>query len=641
MMKPARLACALFLGLVVASSAVALPASVESSTATAGRSEARPLLGQVTNGTLSGRVSSQDAPLDEVAVYAYQLSNAALSKSSTDGDGKFSFVNLPAGLYKIIAYKPGFVPAVVLLTRAAASAYQFLDFELSEQRLSTEDDGSDFWTIRGRIPSDVLRDLRLAQSAESLSQPEPEAAFTTQMQALAGVGSSPMIGNAQLTDALVNVAGRLGSLELGFRGRLQQLEPASLESEGARASGESQALALSLEATDDSHLQLMTERAMLLGSRLPVALERYGLSWSQPLGTTSRSRFEAQFTDQNNLYRDSGYSPLELPASSRSFRVEGSYETRLSDHTIQTGVRYRQRILIPEADTASTIPYERIDVFGLDDWTVLPTVVVEFGLFSTLTDGRLSLTPHGGAVLDLGSRWSAAVSARQRMSEEEGPEALRDFVAMHYAQGRECGTVEEHCYQIELSRKLGSGDGERVAIGALHREFADTVRLYFSDDFFRQLESLFLVRGDSLPQIKLAIGQRLSSRVFAELESYYGTGGGGTYQAADTATYRNAVRYLGTSLNTQFEQTSTALFLGFHRIEQELTPLDLQAPSAAPLAMDRLQILLTQDLASLLDMATDLAILLDMQLSRGTTPYDQLSSHELRHQVVGGIAVRF
>jgi hypothetical protein len=637
MMKPAPLACALSLGLAAATLTAATTGTVES---TADRGAA---LAPAANGALNGRVSSQKAPLDDAAVYAYQLANAALSKSFTDDDGKFSFSDLPAGLYKIIAYKQGFVPAVVLLTRATASAYQFLDFELSEESLKTETDGSDFWTIRGRIPSDVLRDLRIADAESAhtpAAAPTALAAFTTEMQALAGVGSSALVGEAQLTDTLVGVAGRLGSLELGFRGHLRQLEPSSLRTGGGDASGESQALALSLEATDDSRLQLLTERASLVGAKLPVALERYGVSWSQPVGTTSRSSFTAQFTDQNNFYRDSSYSPLELPASSRSFRVEGSYETRLSDHSIQTGVRYRQRILIPEADAAAGLPYERIDVFGLDGWSVLPSVMVELGLFSTLTDGRLSLTPHGGALLDLGSRWSAAVSARQRISEEEGPEALRDFVAMHYAQGGECGTVEQHCYEIELARELDN-EGERISVAALHREFADTVRLYFSDDFFRQLESLFLVRGDSLPQVKLALGQRLSTKVFAELESYYGSGGGGIYRAADNATYRNAVRYLGTSLNTEFEQTSTALFVGFDRIEQELSPLDQRAGSAAPLALDRLQILLTQDLAALLDMATDLALLLDMQLSRGSTPYDQLSSHELRHQVVGGIAVKF
>ena len=68
---------------------------------------------------LAGMVLSNRSPLSAARVYAYQVSDLSLSRATTGGDGTFLFNALPAGVYKIIAYKSGFVPAIALVTRAA------------------------------------------------------------------------------------------------------------------------------------------------------------------------------------------------------------------------------------------------------------------------------------------------------------------------------------------------------------------------------------------------------------------------------------------------------------------------------------------------------------------------------------------
>ncbi|MEE8139007.1 MAG: carboxypeptidase-like regulatory domain-containing protein, partial [Thermoanaerobaculia bacterium] len=84
-------------------------------------------------GALEGRVSRATTPLPASAVYAYRLADFSLRKVVTDGEGDFLFDRLPAGLYKIIAYKAGFVPAVALLTRATEGTRQFLEMQLIEE----------------------------------------------------------------------------------------------------------------------------------------------------------------------------------------------------------------------------------------------------------------------------------------------------------------------------------------------------------------------------------------------------------------------------------------------------------------------------------------------------------------------------
>src|SRR5215207_10356995 len=109
---------------------------------------------------VGGRVLGETNPLGAAGVYAYQLADLSLRKVLTDAQGNFLFKSLPAGLYKVIAHKPGFTPVVVMLTRTAANTYQFLDLQLAPQpREAKSKTGDDFWAIRARVPSDVLHEI--------------------------------------------------------------------------------------------------------------------------------------------------------------------------------------------------------------------------------------------------------------------------------------------------------------------------------------------------------------------------------------------------------------------------------------------------------------------------------------------------
>ena len=48
-----------------------------------------------------------------------------------------------------------------------------------------------------------------------------------------------------------------------------------------------------------------------------------------------------------------------------------------------------------------------------------PAVLIEYGLYSTLSDGSLALTPQGGVVLQLGSDWQVEASAARRVYEDQ------------------------------------------------------------------------------------------------------------------------------------------------------------------------------------------------------------------------------
>ena len=112
------------------------------------------------------------------------------------------------------------------------------------------------------------------------------------------------------------------------------------------------------------------------------------------------------------------------------------------------------------------------------------------------------------------------------------------------------------------------------------------------------------------------------------------------FVTSDRQQYENKVRYLVTSLDTQFQSTATGVFVAFHRLEQNIDPVNTPEQDTARLEFERLRLMLSQDLNILLDLAADWAVQLNMEVSRGTT-LSTNSSDELRRRFLGGIAVKF
>ncbi len=217
-----------------------------------------------------------------------------------------------------------------------------------------------------------------------------------------------------------------------------------------------------------------------------------------------------------------------------------------------------------------------------------------------------------------------------------------DLTPAYFGDAESCEQGEELCYRVFVARE---GKDGQLSVGATHRQFAETLRLYFDRDFYNFFESIYLVDGDSLPELTFEMERRLAPGILARLESNLAAGGGGVLWNAAEMPYENDVRYLVTSIDTQFERTSTGLFLSFHHLAQALSPLESgeRAGEKGDQSLERLQLMVTQDLDVLQRLASDLALQLNMEFSRGSLPsgrqYDD--PDQLRRRITGGVAVRF
>jgi hypothetical protein len=623
---------------------------------------------------VGGRVIGDSSPLSAAHIFAYQLADLSLRKVMTDGQGNFLFENLPAGLYKIIAHKAGFLPVVIMLTRTTAQAYQFLEVQLPQRQAGQAAAGDDFWSIRARVPADVLHQIEVAEAgtntvriaglgsfgsygSERINLP---SSFKSQWLALTGVDQIAAPGGGQMTGGDVGVQGQLGATAVDLRGRFLQLSPDGtyMPAGGSAGGGTGQAssLAIDLARGANSRVSIQSYNNRLMtrdesGRDAPVDLEHYQVNWSQNVGESGHSEVAARYTAENNFNRQAPVDPLSIPDASRSWNIEAAYTEAFSDsNSLQAGLRYRDRqfglgdssdrppIGAGSSKTSDWQDLSSVDLFSRGGLRIQPAVLVEYGLYSTLSDGSLSLTPQGGMVFQLDSDWQLETSAARRIYRDQPPAA--DFLPTLYDQRDLCEQGSESCYQMNLTRKVGADDS--LTLGAVQHRIGDTLRLYFSEDFFDREESIYLVRGDKLPEIRLGFQHKISANIVTKLDSSLAAGGGGVFVGADGVPYQNRVRYMVTSLDTKFLGSSTGIFVAFHHLQQQLDPA---AGSAGGLAtqtdFERIQLMVNQNLNFLLNLASDWAVQLNMELSRGIDPTTGLASDTIRRRILGGIAVKF
>lgn len=586
---------------------------------------------------LAGRVTASATPLAQARVYAYQMSDLSLRQVDTDPVGGFLFTELPAGLFRIIAIKAGFVPAIVLLQRQTAGAAQYLEVDLAPQTAAASTGERDFWKLRSKLPQDVLRDLETMElEAESGGQMTRgfQLAETT-VSAMSG--ANQQFGDSgQMTTGVLGVSGSFGEAEFALAG-----DYATARSrQSARPDHTND---VSLRVTDPAagsvRISSSDNQLHRSGTTSPIGLERYQVAWAQDFGRRGSSEMRAELVDESNFFSSGRIQPMGLPGGSRSWKLEGLYSGNVARSSLNAGFRYRQ-LEGAGTDPTTLIPAQRVDLYGNGQTSVRPRVLVQYGLYSTLRDGSLSLAPQGGVVVDLGSDWQASTMASRKVHADDP--LTFDFMPVQYsATANTCGG-EEACYQVAVSRDFD--DDTEFSVGASHREFDETLRLYFNEDFFDHLESLYLVEGDTLPEVQLSMTRRIAPQIVTRLQSSAAAGGGGTFYAANRRSYENNVRYLVTSLDTRFERTDTGVFVAFHHLEQQLDLIGRSrrrtVEDHSALETQRLQLMLTQDVNGL-NLAS-LALRLNMEVSRGnTSAKGLLDDEELNKRVMGGVAVTF
>jgi hypothetical protein len=511
--------------------------------------------------------------------------------------------------------------------------------------------------VRSEIPSDVLRDLSPAAiSLASLVPNRPvRPSFQGGVVARAGIED---LGSTQLADvagAQIDLNGRLGGLLVEFEGEFQNLATngrsgSSLLPSGISAHATSFRVDLSSSSAGRfGFVGQQHERFVGAGSSVGAFdFSNFQLSYVNDFGSDHRTTdLSAQYVNEQGLHSASGYAPESLPQASRLLTIQGSYAQLLGERgKIRAGMRYRAAERTTSLIPAAAEIDRYLDLWSNGEVEVDSAVVLEYGLFTTLRDGSLSLVPRGGFVLRLAPQWQASLSASQRIVATADDPLEGDFTPLLFQGVLACDSSDSECYEAQVVH--GDGEQNSFRLRSSFREFDRTVRLFLRDDFYAGSEGIFFVPGDSLPEFQATLRRRFGPAVVASWNSSYAAGGGGTFLAADRNRYENDVVYISASLDTTIEPTATGVFVAFQRVKQRLRPMSQQGTAdsstgiPASAGLERLELALSQDLSTLFDLTTSWAVRIGLEVVRGETLLEPVADpDELRRRLTTSVAVRF
>jgi len=604
-------------------------------------------------GGVSGRVLRSDEPVQNAVVYAYQVVERTAQRVTTDGAGEFLFGALPAGLYKIVALKSGLPPAVLVLARRAATDSQYVQVELPD----ADAPSNDFWNLRSEVPTDVLRELSpTAIVLASDFEPQQDLASRFATDIVASASREPLAGTdaAAVAGADLNMSGDLGAVRLRIEGEFRNLA-ASLRDDGAGAGlgdavrGRSAAIRLGLsgERAGDLGISARTHAldAPVSGTALdPFDFAQYQIHYSRDFDTERSTDVSAQYLDEQGLLANSRFAPRSLPFASRTLSVQGTYSQSLGDSgKLVAGLRYREIEKSGPSIAVNADSERYLDVWSNGDLDLSSAVVFQYGMYSTLRDGSVSLTPRGGVLVHLSPSWRASVSASHRFVTSDLDPLAEDYTPLLFLGALGCEQADTTCYETQLMN--GESDLSGFAIRGSWRQFDRTARMLLREDFSTPPDGVFFVPGDQLPEMQTTFKRQLGSSVAASWVSSYASGGGGQFRAANRRNYTNGIELYTTALDTQILPSSTGFYLAYQRVAQRLDPVALpnrRGPKPVATQLDRVEFAVSQDLSAIFDMASDWAVRVAMELVRGGTLLAPVENEsDIRHGVTTSVAVRF
>ncbi|MEO7793692.1 MAG: carboxypeptidase-like regulatory domain-containing protein [Thermoanaerobaculia bacterium] len=617
---------------------------------------------------LEGRVVLNQSPVSDAHVYAYQLIEKSLHKVLTDGSGKFLFEALPAGIYKLIAHKTGLQPAIQLLQRDAVDSVQFVELQLTNEATS---DLTDFWSVRSEIPADVLRAITAplvadagdgsgaADTAPELanlvlgSSAQLDSRLLAEVSALSGVHDVTPSASARVNGANVGLKGQLGKVKLSMQGDFQTFESelAQQPDAGIGIDGQTHSVSFNVQTPQqgDFDISSSSNRMTMMDDSFttPVEASQLYFGWNRPVGEGGATSVKASLVEESGLYNRAWIDPLGLPVSSRRLRVEGDYVQKFEGFgDLRAGLRYRENSgayarRLAGSDSA-LLATQSLDAYGDGGWQAHEKVLVQYGLFTTMTDGSIAITPRGGFVLQMGPLWQTSLTAAHRVVSQENV-VSDDFLPVVMDGTMTCGEAEKACYQMSAMRS--SGVDSQLAMGASFRELDETVRMYFNGNFFESSEGIFLVPGDRLPEVHASLRQRLTPGIVAKVSASVASGGGGVFQSVNRRHYENDVSMVTSAIDATFERTSTGVYLSFHRLDQQLAPITQTAANTVfepATDMQRLELVVSQNLSAIWDLSQDWAVHVGMGIARGASFFhSDVDPEAIQRRVVTGVAVRF
>jgi hypothetical protein len=493
---------------------------------------------------ISGIVRHLERPIAGVLVIFYNLGDTSLTRSRTASDGTFLLASAPVGVYDLIAYKRGYVPALVRFWHQGQAQGQ--PEGLSAVRIQLAAKGptpagpaaaENLWELRDRLPADVLREISMevgTAQAQASGKPGDAARIDHSMggidHSMGGeVRTVANVGSADTTLSRTNVGVR-GGLPNGWqydlRGDYSAVSENSIASDGTPNTGNVTGLALDVATSPEDQFTLLSRRHTLsFRDDRPASLQTHGVSWRRDGEEGTAEWVAARYVEETNLYRATSSGTSFIPLASRTWEVKGHYERPAGDNpgvALAMTYRHREATVGPSgigSDGAFLFSAPDADLSATASARLGSRAQVEGGVIARYLSGGYGLAPVAAVRYDLGNQTAVFVRGLLRARESGTGNATAFPLVVSVEESSEATSRKGFTVGIEHR----DGNGALVRIEASNQRVSEAVRAFFEGDFLTDFDSVYLFDGNLVRQYRAVATRRLSEKVSGTMSVRYGS----------------------------------------------------------------------------------------------------------------------
>ena len=475
---------------------------------------------------ISGVVRSVQAPISGALVIFYNLADASLTRASTSADGSFVVASAPVGVYDLIAYKKGFLPALVRLWhQAAPQQVSSLSIELASagkksRGLSSGQASPDFWELRDRLPADILREIGLADTEEKPAAGLGRPGATSGSTSPSTSAAAAKIGGEMrtTTDVGSGDSSSISRAALGLRGGLPNGWAYALQGEYATLSdgrppadgvttGNSTGLALDVAPSPLDHVRVTTRRNQLsFGVQGPASLQAHQVMWDRGDEHGTVESAAARYIEEAGLYSATARGTSLFPLASRTLELQGAYARAATDTPgLSVAMTYRRR---EGLGSASGVSSNGVYFPAAPDADLAAGTSVRVGSRTQLEGGVVARYLAGGYGI-----------APRVVVRYELPDGSVVFVRGLYrlaGSGLSTGTAMPRVASIDDSNEPAAqrsvsagferhGDSGSFRFQASQQRLDEVVRAFFDGDLLTDFDSVYLMSGNTVRQLDASV----------------------------------------------------------------------------------------------------------------------------------------
>jgi len=572
-----------------------------------------------------GNVTSATRPVGNALVIALNLNNLDAIQTFSGSDGSFSMPQLPAGVYKIIAMKYGFEPAIETIVPTTKDHRVKLRLQTEK---AARDNNQRMWEIRGSLPPDILREIDMVMTpppdpigpggTAAYETPRFRGEMVSMTGMTAGTSAASSSGPAFAQTAL-GLQSRVGdNWQIGFRGNLHRVEdPTSDQSFGTPAAEASAAQIELRSSPTDSYRLASTRSWWRYRDDLPddahqADIRSHNFEWQH-----GDSRVQVHYLAQQNLF-------VATPGSDLIEIVGGTNVIQTSRNDVSVSLRATQESIRSTPGTVSGPTLRTADLTTNAKFVLVPAFTLDYGMSSRIGLYGTEWAPRGGAELKVGKDTTFVVSGVYKVVDATHQNTLPSVIVW----SDDSRLLPHYAY----SGGFVSGDPAHEhfsVIGSVSA--ADTpLRIVFTDGLEHFWDGLYIDAGDIRRDVRVAFRKELGSRLLLDVSSMAGT----AMPSHGAVTRGTEKIYLAGDVESTFSPTRTTLAVSYRQIQQP------QQNGGDPYRTQRVDVRVAQSL----HLPLDLKVLLGIELARSENSrilLDALDADGNTRRYIGGLAVNF